>query len=185
MPKISKIGFTAFVLVLMQACGYSFMRADKAFALSAIQVPPFQENVAAGIAGDLTQAVSRKIAAGGLRISNQGGPEVGLLKGTVTSMRTSISPTVIGSSVASYRTSLKVAFTLYDHNGVPVWKTPIQVAQDFMPPEAEIRVPATIEANRRRAMTQLVNEAAEAFYEAWVMGSISYLDSLAAAPEQP
>lgn len=153
----------------LTGCGYHWLYANAPFGAASIAVVPFQETNTVGLAPDLAQELTRRIAAGGVVLSLDRGHADAVLNGRIH-VTTGANATLSG--VSAYQLTAAVHAELVDQAGGTLWRTDLNVQEDFLPANATTDPqPLATETNRRMALHRLAERAAGALHESLLMAS--------------
>lgn len=167
-------GVLALTALLTSGCGYQLVQTQAPFGAARIRVEPFAESVPLGLTADLTRALAERLADGGVRVTSD--LDAAVLRGEIASAHSAVSPTSagLGSRVTAYRLTITITATLAGADGESLWTGSTRLFEDFLPGDAaetgDLETLAT-EANRRRALRRLAEQAAEDLHAQLVMKS--------------
>ncbi len=173
MTRSVPAALAAFAALMLAGCGYALVQTNAPYGAERILLEPFVEEVPLGLSADLTRAMAERLAAGGVRLTQDRALAVAVLSGTIASARTSISPTSasLGGRVNAYRLTVKVTASLVSPADESLWTGAVTIVEDFLPGVAgEEQILAT-EASRRRALRRLAESAAADLHAQLVMKS--------------
>ena len=147
--------------VFLNACGYQTVYGKKPFGLSTLALVPFAEEEAIGIAPDIAQELSVRLAAGGMQLVASQDAADGVLTGVVVLARTEASP-IAGANTPSYGLAVLIRAQLANQKGV-LWKKDLWVRDDYLPNRDRTNIAYTLatETNRRQALSRIAIKAAE------------------------
>lgn len=161
----------AVAVATLVGCGYQVVRSDAPFGRSAISVVPFVEPKAIGISAPLADAVSRLLAAGGVRLVRSRAAADAALEGEVLAESTRGSPTSgVAAPIPAYLLSVTVQARLVDPRGRVLWQTTVAAAEDFLSPSGDVTDAAlAIEASRRSALHRVAERLARELHDQLIL----------------
>ena len=164
----------ALVFLLLQACAYQLLPSEAPFAARRIVVVPFGEDVAVGLSGDLTQALTAHLASGGVQVVLDPAAADAVLQGRVVSVVSAGSPTSVGGVVPMYRLTATIEAKLISPTSETLWTSTVTVGEDFLASAAtNAHQLLGTEANRRSAIFRLAQTAAQQIHQRLLLASIN------------
>lgn len=142
-------------------CGYRALRSDSVLGAHRIMVLPPREEVPTGIAGLLTEELSKRLASDGAHLVVDAERADATLSGVLVGSSTVPLATAAGATLSAFsvRTTLDVKLT--DSGGDVLWQARFTEREDFLPPGGlDAQGILATESNRRRALSRLAERLA-------------------------
>lgn len=151
------------------ACGYRVVRADALFGHTRLAVEPFAEDQPVGISPLISEELTRRLAAGGVRLASDPAGSGAVLRGRVVYQSTRANPTSGG--VTAYRVTITVEAELRDQADRLLWSKRLSKNDEFLHPGQRDNQALAAEATRRETLQRLAEQLAGELHDDLVLVS--------------